>query len=216
MNNLKLFIADDHGILREGLKHILNSMPGCEVVGEAADGQEALERIEEIKPDLAILDISMPEMTGIEVARRLRKYNPQIKIIVLTRHDNEEYVDQLLKYGIQGYVLKDDAGDDLMRAVEAVRKDETYLSPRITKKLMSDYGRPNRRQDSGQFSLLTNREREILKLIAEGKTNEQIAKQLWISPRTAKVHRANIMKKLDVHKVADLVKYAIKTGLVEA
>ncbi len=217
MNKIKVFLADDHAILREGLKHILNADPSVEVVGEAADGQSAFEKIEQLKPDVVVMDISMPSMTGIEAARKLRKYDPEIKIIMLTRHDNEEYVDQLLKYGIHGYVLKDDAGDDLIRALEAIRKNETYLSPRITKKLMTDYGRPSRpREGAGPFSLLTNREREILKLIAEGKTNEQIAKALWISPRTAKVHRANIMKKLDVHKVADLVKYAIKTGLVEA
>lgn len=216
MKKLRVFLADDHAILREGLRHILNSQPDLEVIGEAGDGQSAYEKIEELKPDIVVMDISMPQMTGIEAARKLRRYDPEIKIIMLTRHDNEEYVDQLLKYGIHGYVLKDDAGDDLLRAIEAIKKNETYLSPRITKRIMDDYGRPARLKDgSGPFALLTNREREILKLIAEGKSNEEVARSLWISPRTAKVHRANIMKKLDVHKVADLVKYAIKTGLVE-
>lgn len=217
---VRIFLADDHTILREGLKHILTTLPDCEVVGEAGDGQQALEAIEQLKPDIAVMDISMPVTTGIEVTRKLRRYHPDIKIIVLSRHDNEEYVYQLLKYGIHGYIVKEEAGDDLLRAVEAVLKGETYLSPRIAKKVMSDFRAGSRKENDApiaqQFSVLTNREREILKLIAEGMSNEEIAKALWISPRTAKVHRANIMKKLDVHKVADLVKYAIKAGLVEA
>ncbi len=217
---VRIFLADDHTILREGLKHILTTLPDCEVVGEAGDGQQALEAIEQLKPDIAVMDISMPVTTGIEVTRKLRRYHPDIKIIVLSRHDNEEYVYQLLKYGIHGYIVKEEAGDDLLRAVEAVLKGETYLSPRIAKKVMSDFRAGGRKDNDApiaqQFSVLTNREREILKLIAEGMSNEEIAKALWISPRTAKVHRANIMKKLDVHKVADLVKYAIKAGLVEA
>ena len=209
---LTVFLADDHAIMREGLRHILNTVDFLEVIGEAGDGGEALERIESMKPDMVILDISMPTVTGVDIARRLRRYYPAIKVIVLSRYDNQEYVQQLLKYGIHGYVLKDDAGQDLLRAIEAVRKDETYLSPRITKHLMSDMGG----ESSGQFTKLTNREREVLKHIAEGKSTDEIAKLLWISPRTVKIHRQNIMKKLDLHKVADLVKYAIKAGLVEA
>lgn len=214
----KVFLADDHGILREGLKHILNQTGYCEVVGEAANGKEALEKIDEIKPDIVILDISMPELTGIEAARKIRKYHPEMKVIILSRHDNEEYLEQLLKYGIHGYVLKDDAGHDLIRAMEAVLKGETYLSPRITTRIMKDLSAPGReKRDPGtsRFQSLTNREREILKLIAEGKSNEDIGQDLRISPRTVKVHRSNLMRKLDVHKVADLVKYAVKTGLIE-
>lgn len=209
---LRVFLADDHAIMREGLRHILNAVDFLEVVGEAGDGGEALESIEAMKPDMVILDISMPTVTGVEIARKLRRYHPSIKVIVLSRYDNQEYVQQLLKYGIHGYVLKDDAGQDLLRAIEAVRKDETYLSPRITKHLMADVGG----ETSGQFTRLTNREREVLKHIAEGRSTDEIAKILWISPRTVKIHRQNIMKKLDLHKVADLVKYAIKAGLVEA
>ncbi len=214
----RVFLADDHGILREGLKHILMQSSFCEVVGEAADGKEALEKIDEIKPDIVIMDISMPEMTGIEAARKIRKYYPDMKVIILSRHDNEEYLEQLLKYGIHGYVLKDDAGHDLIRAIEAVLKGETYLSTRITTRIMKDLsgsGREKKEAGTSRYQTLTNREREILKLIAEGKSNEEIGKGLRISPRTVKVHRSNLMKKLDVHKVADLVKYAVKTGLVE-
>ncbi|MCB1179637.1 MAG: response regulator transcription factor, partial [Leptospiraceae bacterium] len=142
------------------------------------------------------------------------------KIIILSRHDNEEYIQQVLKLGIQAYVLKDDAGEDLIRAFEAVKKQERYLSPRITSRLLSNLENQGKSRDlnnpkSELFSVLTNREREILKLIGEGKSNEEIAKQLWIALRTVKVHRQNIMKKLNIHNVAELVKYAIKSGIVE-
>ncbi len=216
MGTMRVFLADDHAILREGLRHILIKTGYCEVVGEAGDGQQALEQIEQLKPDMVILDISMPAMTGIEIARRLRRYHPDIKIIILSRHDNEEYVTQLLKFGIHGYVLKDDAGNDLIRAIEAINKNETYLSPRITKQLMTGMSGGGKKSEStGQFTKLTNREREVLKLIAEGNSNSEIAKTLWISPQTVKIHRQNMMKKLDIHKVADLVKYAIKSGIIE-
>lgn len=217
MKELKTYLVDDHAILREGLRHILTQIPQCKIVGESGDGAQALLDIEQLKPDLVLLDISLPTMSGIEIARRLRRYYPEMKIIVLSRHDNEEYVRQLLQYGIHGYVLKDDAGNDLIRAVTAVQNAETYLSPRITKHLVLDLDEKRKRKPEieGQFEVLTNREREILKLIAEGKSSEAIAKALWISARTVKVHRQNIMKKLDVHKVTDLVKYAIKAGLIE-
>lgn len=220
---IKVYLADDHAILREGLKLILTSQTNCEIVGESGDGKDALEEIEQLKPELVILDISMPSMTGIEIARKLRRYYVDMKIIILSRHDNEEYVKQLLKYGIHGYVLKDDAGNDLIRAVEAVFKGEIYLSPRITNRLVMDFQcinkqsqKKNHEETINSFSVLTNREREIVKLIAEGKSNEEVASSLWISPRTVKVHRANIMKKLNMHKVTDIVKYAIKAGIVES
>lgn len=221
---VRTFLVDDHVILREGLKLILNSVSYIEIVGEESDGAKAFAEIEKIKPDLLILDISIPTLSGIEVTRKVRKYQPQIKIIILSRHDNEEYIKQLIKYGIHGYVLKDDAGNDLLKAIESVLQDHTYLSPRITKHLLNEFSlkldkSSKKQKESSEipdtFSVLSNREREILKLIAEGKSNTEIAESLWISPRTAKVHRANIMKKLNIHKVTDLVKYAIKCGIVE-
>ena len=215
---MTVFLADDHAILREGLRYILESSGHCTVVGEAGDGRTANEKIEELKPDLAILDISMPGLSGVEVARNLRRYLPEIKIIILSRHDSEEYIGELVRIGIHGFVLKDEAGSDLLRAVEAVKKGEVYLSPRITGRLMNFSGNTEKKEpgeETGLFTLLTNREREVLKLIAEGKSNEEAAKILWISPRTVKVHRQNVMKKLGIHKVADLVKYAVRAGLVE-
>jgi DNA-binding NarL/FixJ family response regulator len=216
---MKVFLVDDHAILREGLKLILNPLKGLEIIGETGDGKLALEQIDQLKPDLVILDISLPSLTGIELARNIRKYHPKIKIVILSRHDNEEYVQQLLKIGIHAYVLKDDAGEDLIRAIEAVKKEERYLSPRITNQLvlnLEQHGKKRKeKEESLVFDLLTNRERQILKLIGEGKSNEEIAKQLWIALRTVKVHRQNIMKKLNIHNVAELVKFAIKSGIVE-
>lgn len=216
-----VFLADDHGVLREGLKYIIEAGGKCQVVGEASNGREALQMIDELIPRIVVMDISMPEMTGIEATRQLRRYHPDMKIIILSRHDNEEYIEQLLKYGIHGYVLKDDAGTDIARAIDAVLAGQTYLSPRITSRIMRDFGQEKKKapeegaEKPHLFSTLTNREIEILKLVAEGKSSEQIATDLRISPRTVKVHRSNLMKKLDVHKSTDLVKYAVKSGLIE-
>jgi DNA-binding NarL/FixJ family response regulator len=212
---IKIYLADDHRILREGLKMILKTQTSFEIIGESGEGVKALEEIENLKPDLAILDISMPGMTGIEISRNILKEDRRIKVIILSRHDNEEYVKQALKYGIHGYVLKDDAGEDLLQAVESVFNGKTYLSPRISNRLV-DMNHLPQRENEESLIILTNREREIVKLVAEGNSNEQIAKALHISPSTAKVHRANTMKKLGLHKAADIVKYAIKEGILES
>lgn len=215
MKKARLFLADDHAILREGLVHILSKVPEYDVIGESGDGKEALDRIEKLKPDLAILDVSMPTMTGIEISREIKRYNPGVKILILTQHDNEAYVKQLLKNGIDGYILKENASDELLKAVEVILKGKSYLSPEITKKIVSGFSEDNgtREDERSPFTVLSNRERVILKLIAEGKSNREIASTFFISDQTVKTHRANIMKKLDIHKLADLVKYAIKCGI---
>lgn len=214
MKDLRVYLVDDHTILREGLRLILSQAPGVQIVGEQGDGRAAMEEIDQLKPDLVVLDISLPSLSGVEIARQIRKFHPEMKILVLSRHDNQEYVEQLLKYGVQGYILKEEAGSDLLKALEVIRKGENYLSPRITRHLVT--GMERRKNANDPFEILTNREREVLKLVAEGKSNEKIAQALWISAKTVKVHRANIMRKLDIHKVADLVKYAIKAGIIEA
>lgn len=218
-NILRIYLADDHAIMREGLKHILSQIPDCQIVGENGDGAAALEEIEREKPDLVLLDISMPSMTGIEIARKLKRYHPGIKIIILSRHENEEYVKQIMKYGVQGYVLKEDAGSDLIKAVETVRNGGAYLSSRLTHHLFDAENTATRHKKSDAsiqpFAVLTNREREILKLVAEGKTNEEISRLLRIEVQTVKTHRQNIMNKLNIHNVSDLTKYAIKAGLIE-
>lgn len=215
MNRTKIYLADDHAILRDGLKHILSGEGGMVVVGEAGDGKTAYEEIERIKPDVAVLDISMPVLTGLEVARLLRKYNNEIKIIILSRHDNEEYIQEALKNGINGYILKDNAGDDLIRAIHEVLKGNVYLSPRIVTMLTKGIVTNEKNDKNVRDGILSHREKEVLKLVAEGTQSSEIASLLRISVKTVKVHRLNIMNKLDIHNVTDLVKYAIKNGLIE-
>ncbi|PKL39528.1 MAG: DNA-binding response regulator [Spirochaetae bacterium HGW-Spirochaetae-1] len=221
MKKKKIFLADDHSILRDGLKLILNAEEDFEIVGESGDGREALEMIEKKKPDIVVLDISMPAMSGIEIARHLRRFVPGTKILILSRHDKEEYVKQLLQYGVHGYILKDDASDELIKAIREIFKGNIYLSPRIASNLITEFimtGVPPRSEktgDTSSFDILSPREREILKLIAEGGNSREIGTVLRISPQTVKTHRVNIMKKLNIHKVNDLVAYAIKNGFVE-
>ena len=219
MKKISIFLADDHVILREGLRHILLEDSGIEIIGEAGNGREAFEKIDKLKPDIAILDISMPALSGLEAARVIRKHNKSIKLIILTRHDNEEYVHQAIKNGVDGFILKDSAGDDLLKAVRDVMAGNVYLSPKIVTNLVKGgiFAPASRVQDrlKSDKELLTNREKEVLKLIAEGKSSSEIALLLKISSKTVKVHRFNMMNKLDIHNVTDLVKYAIKSGLAD-
>jgi len=219
MTKIKIFLADDHIMFRDGLKYILTENRSCEIIGEAGNGREALEQIHKLKPDIAILDISMPLMTGLEASRMIKKYDKNIKIIILTRHDNEEYVTQAIKYGVNAFILKENAGDDLLKAIEDVMNGNLYLSPKLlTSMVHKGMLSRDKSENDGiktEKNPLTNREREILKLVAEGKTNNDIAALLRISPKTAKVHRLKIMNKLDIHNVTDLVKYAIKSGMID-
>jgi len=236
MNKIRVYIADDHAILRDGLKLIISQDSRYELVGEAGDGKTALEEIERLKPDIAIIDISMPLITGLEVGRQLKKYNSNIKIILLSRHDNEAYINQALMNSINGFVLKDYAGSELMRAMSDVMMGDIYLSPKLINKLackinilnnsalhnmstVNNISTENNEdsEDNENYDdfLISNREKQVLKLICESKTNKNIAVNLRISEQTVKVHRKNIMKKLDIHNVTDLLKYAIKIGLIE-
>lgn len=218
MKKYKIFIADDHAILREGLCAIIQGVPGFEVIGESGDGREALEMIEQIIPDVVILDISLPSMTGVEISRQLRKYHPEIKIVILSQYNNDEYVEHLMHYGVHGYILKENTSIDLIRAISEVMKNNIYLSPEITKKMVNSFIM-NRQQENNIagniISKITPRELEIVKLIAEGKSNKQISSLLFISEKTVNVHRSNIMKKLNINKVTDIVIYAMKKGLID-
>ena len=217
---VKIFLADDHSILRDGLKMILENEEEFNIVGEAGDGREAYDMIEKLKPDVAVLDISMPSMSGIELSRHLKKYLPDTKILILSRHDKDEYIRQVLQYGVEGYILKDDASEELIKAVKEVMKGNLYLSPRlatgIIREVITLQGETEAdTPEDSPFDILTPREREVLKLVAEGSNSREIAEILHISPQTVKTHRVNIMRKLDIHKVNDLVAYAIKNGFVE-
>lgn len=217
----RLYLADDHAILRDGLRLLLDQSEEYEIIGESGDGKQALDEIINLQPDIVILDISMPTMTGVEISNHLKNYYSTIKIIILSRHDNEVYVEELLNYGIDGYVLKENASEDLTRALEEALAGRVYLSPAITQHVVSDF-RNKKESNSTEgdidpeiYSKLSKREREVLKLLAEGRSHKDIASTLWISPATVKTHRNNIMKKLDVHNMADLVLYAVKSGMVE-
>jgi DNA-binding NarL/FixJ family response regulator len=218
MNKSRIYIADDHAILRDGLKMLLLRHDIYEIAGEAGDGKTALEQIEKIKPDIAILDISMPEMTGIEVTRQIKKYYKQIKVIILSRHDNEVHVKEALQNGADGYILKDYAADELIRAITEVINNEKYLSPRLITSLLDDRMdilKCRTNENSNNENLLSKREKQVLILISESKTNKDIAVHLRISEQTVKAHRFNIMKKLNLHKSTDLTKYAIKNEFIE-
>lgn len=213
---IKVFLVDDHVILREGLKKFISEKSRYEVVGEASTGIEALEKIEKLQPDIVVMDISIPEMTGIEVSQQICKYWPDIKIIILSRHDNDEYVNQLLKYGVKGYLLKNYSISNLLYAFTEVLKNNIYLCPSIMTKIVNNYNSCKADKESNSlFGTLSQRELQITKLIAEGKSNPEISSILRISIQTVKVHRSNIMNKLCVHKVTDIVRYAVRHGLVE-
>lgn len=217
MSKTKVLLVDDHTIVRQGLKALLDFQDGIEVVGEAEDGRQAIEKAKELVPDIIVIDITMPNLNGIEATRQLKKVNSEMKVLVLTVHDNEEYVHQILQAGASGYLLKESAVSDLVSAINAVKKGDIFLSPSISKVVVKDYIR-HAAGESGDFdslNVLTSREREVLQLIAEGNTNRAIAHVLKISNKTVDVHRSHIMEKLHIHDVTGLVKYSIRKGLIE-
>jgi len=213
---VRIVLAEDHTILREGLRALLTADPNFEIIGEAADGRAAVRFVEKQIPDLILMDLSMPRMTGMDAIREIKKRYPQTKIIALTVHKTEEYLRTTLQAGADGYVLKDATHGELMMAIQSVLKGKTYLSPGVSGKVIEGYleGKENQMPLS-TLGLLSQREREVLKLIAEGYKNKEIASDLCISLKTVEKHRANLMKKLDLHNAAALTAYAIEQGLVE-
>lgn len=213
-DQLRLLIADDHKIVREGLKTLLHGLSDISVVGEAADGLSAIELTQRLQPHIVILDISMPEINGIEAARRILADNPGVRLIALSMHADRRFVLAALKAGFKGYLLKDSAFEDLTRAIRTVMNGQVFLSSTITAIVVTDLIRQSS-EVTGEtaFDRLSPREREILQMIAEGKSTKEIAARLQISVKTVETHRKQIMDKLDLHTVAELVKYAIKEGL---
>ena len=217
MPKIKILVVDDHAIVREGVRMILAKEGDLEVVGEAGDGQQALDLTERAQPDVVIMDISMPGMGGIEATQTIRAKHPEVQVLALTMHEDESYVFQLLRAGASGYVLKRAAAQDLVQAVRAAAKGEAFLYPSVARKVVEDY---LRRVESGEerqrYDGLTTREKEILTLIAQGLSNQQIAEKLFISIKTVQTHRAHILEKLGLHDRTELVRYAIRKGLIEA
>jgi len=207
----RVLLADDHALIRQGLKALLESQ-GFQVVGEASDGQATLRSAEMTHPDVAILDISMPVLNGMDAARELKKSSPKTKIILLTQHDEDQYVTEALRAGAKGYVLKSQAAEDLVQAIREVCRGSVYLSPSISRSVVDAYIS----KTYVSTDPLSGRERQVLQLVGEGKSTKDIAIQLEISVKTAESHRARLMKKLDIHETASLVRYAIRRGLIEA
>jgi two-component system, NarL family, response regulator NreC len=212
---LRILLADDHGIVRRGLKSLLESQPGLEVIGEAADGLEALRLCSELSPDLLIVDISMPLMNGIEVASRAQKLEPAPGVIILSMHADESYIMRALDAGARGYLVKDATDEDLIPAVRAVAAGKPFFSPTVAAVLMEDYVRQLRARGlSDSYDLLTDREREILQLLAEGRSNKEVAALLDVGLSTVETHRANLMQKLNLHNTAEIVLYAVRKGII--
>lgn len=213
---IRVLISDDHTILRSGLKMLLNAEADIEVIGEATTGEEAVRLSEQLHPDLVLMDISMPGMGGIDATAEIKKQHPEIKVLMLTMHENEAYLFRTIKAGGSGYVLKKAADTELIDAIHQVIQGGAFLRPSVTKALVKDYlERVETGETRDSYGTLTEREREILKLIAEGHTNPEIARLLVISVRTVETHRAHIMDKLGIHQRSELVKYALRKGLLD-
>lgn len=213
MQRYRILLADDHTILRHGLKKLVESKMEYEVVGEASDGFTAIKLAQKLTPDLIILDISMPNMTGLQAITEINDLRPPIKVMILSMHDSEEYIRQFLKLGVVGYLLKDTASEELLAAIAEIRRGGTYFSAAIASRMTL-------RKSSGdapltRFEALTRQELKVLKMLAEGRSNKEIAALLFISPKTVETHRTHIMKKLDLHDITDLVRLAIKMNLIE-
>jgi DNA-binding NarL/FixJ family response regulator len=213
MNAIKVLLADDHSLFRAGVHALLSNIDGVDVVGEADTGRKALEMVGARAPDVVLMDIAMPEMNGLETTTRVTKEFPSVRVIMLSMHAGEEYVMQALRAGASGYLLKDAATSELELAVRAVARGETYLTPTISKRVIDDY-LMRTTGSQGPVDQLTKRQREILQLIAKGYTSKEMAQMLNLSPKTIETHRTQLMKQLDIHDVAGLVRYAIRVGLV--
>jgi two-component system response regulator NreC len=216
VDKIRILLVDDHAILRAGLRALLSAEPDIEVVSEAGNGLEAVAQTEKLSPDIVLMDITMPVMDGLEATRRIHQSCPEVKVLVLTIHDSEEYLFQILEAGGAGYLVKDSADTDLINAIHAVYRGEAFLSPLAAKMVIKRYLRAVGQEEQKQnYEDLTRREKEILKLIADGYTNQEIADLLIISVKTVETHRAHILEKLELRTRADLVKYARSQGLLD-
>ncbi|MCZ7567725.1 MAG: response regulator transcription factor [Ardenticatenaceae bacterium] len=213
MRPIRVLVADDHVVMREGICLLLEAEPDIEVVGQASDGLEAYEKARELKPDVVLMDITMPRMSGLAATRQLRATLPETQVLVLTMHEGDEFFFRVLQAGASGYVLKGASSDELLSGIRAVYQGGVYLYPTMARKLMSDYLSRLSSEQEG-YDELTSREREVLTLIAEGLTTREIAERLVISANTVQTHRQNVMDKLDLHNRSELIKYAIRKGLI--
>jgi DNA-binding NarL/FixJ family response regulator len=215
MTPIRVLIADDHALVRAGLRALAVSLKDVQVVGEAADGRQALALVKEHRPDVVLMDFSMPGLNGLEAAMRIGKDYPEVRVLMLSAHSNEEYVCQALRAGVAGYLLKDSGTAELELAIRAVAGGQTFLSPAVSKHVINDYVR-RVGGEAGSLEILTPRQREILQMIAEGQTTKEIARTLHLSVKTVETHRTQLMERLNIHDVAGLVRYAVRVGLVQS
>ncbi len=208
---IRILLADDHALVRQGFRMILEAQPDMEIVGQAGNGREAVELAEKLHPDVVIMDVAMPELNGTEATRRLAASTPRTRVLALSMHKDSVYVREILRAGARGYLLKDSGDTDLVAAVRAIAKGEGYISPAVSDAVLSDY----RKHVSDPIDLLTGREREVLQSIAEGKTNKEIATSLNLSVYTVEAHRGRIMEKLNLHSTGELVRFALRNGLID-
>jgi two-component system, NarL family, response regulator NreC len=215
MAEIRILLADDHTVVRQGLRKIIEAQPGWSVVAEAGNGREAVRQAEDLEPDIAVLDIGMPELTGIEAARQISRKVPSVRILILSMYSQESYVVEVLQAGARGYLLKDSADVDLIRAIKAISQGKSFFSPAVAKVMLDDYVRRLAQKGiTDRYDALSEREREIFQLIAESRSNKEIAERLCISVSTVETHRAHIMEKLDVHSAAEIVLYAVRRGII--
>lgn len=217
MSRLHILIVDDHEVVRRGLRALIESQPGWEVCGEAATGREAVEKTRNLKPNVVVMDIAMPELNGLDATRQIVKAIPRTAVLILTVHESEQLVHEVLEAGVQGYVLKSDAGRDLVAAIEALSQHKVFFTSSVAKIMLEGYRKKGSHDKPSEDSpsVLSLREREIIQLLAEGKSNNKVADMLNISARTVETHRAHIMEKLNLHSIAELVHYAIRNQIVE-
>jgi DNA-binding NarL/FixJ family response regulator len=215
---LRILIADDHDLLRRGVKTLLLSHPGWEICGEAKTGREAVTKAEELKPDIVVLDISMPDLNGVEAAKRIRKASPGTEILILSMHYSDQLIREIVEAGIRGYIVKSDSDRDLVIAVETLSRHKPFFTPQATEVILGSFntGGPVKEVPELVSQRLTSREREIVQLLAEGKSSKEVASSLGISVKTAETHRANVMRKLELHSVSELVRYAVRNQIIEA
>ena len=215
MSVLRILIADDHEVARKGIRSLLENHPGWEICGEASDGREAVASVTKLKPDVLLLDIGMPNLNGLDATRQILAIMPEARILILTVHDSEQVVREVLAAGARGFLLKSDTGRDLVTAVEALQQGRTFLTSKVAQMMVDVYLRPHSETDPSNPCVLTPREREVIQLVAEGKTTKEIATALNLSVKTAETHRTNLMRKLDLHSIADLTLYAVRNGIVQ-
>jgi DNA-binding NarL/FixJ family response regulator len=212
---LRIIVADDHEVVRQGIRAVLQSQPDWEVCAEASNGREAIQKAEELKPDIVVLDVAMPEVNGLVAVREILQNRPETKILMLTMHESEQIIREVLEAGAHGYLLKSDAGRDLVTAVTALHRNKRFFTSKVAEMVLENVTRSKLRPEVAVKDVLTAREREVVQLLAEGRSTRVVAEVLGLSVKTAETHRSNVMRKLDLHSVSELVLYAVRNGLVQ-